>query len=96
MRSSVGLGADDMMLRGGLGVRGGMGGKTGVRPVDTGDGGVGGQGSTRAADAWWTRSWLSCSSSGVERVKVFFLVGSESKPSGVRWVSTRNGGELFR
>jgi len=69
MRSSVGLGADDMTLRGGRGVRGGMGGKTGVRPVDTGDGGVGGRGSTRAADAWWARSWSSCSSSGVERTR---------------------------
>jgi len=38
-----------------------MGGKTGVRPVDTGEGGVGGRGSTRAAEAWWARSWSSCS-----------------------------------
>jgi len=50
-------------------MRGGMGGKTGVRPVDIGDGGVGGRGSTRAADIWWARSWSSCSSSGVERVR---------------------------
>jgi len=64
MRSSTGLGAEDMGLRGGSGFRGGMGGKTGVRPVDTGEGGVGGQGSTRAAKAWWARSWSSCSSSG--------------------------------
>jgi len=66
MRSSVGLGVDDMGLRGG---RGGIGGKTGVRPVDTGDGGVGGRGSTRAADAWWARSWSSCSSSGVWKIR---------------------------
>jgi len=69
MRSSVGLGADDMVFRGGRGLRGGMDGKIGVRPVDTGDGGVGGRGSTRAADAWWARSWSSCSSSGVERTR---------------------------
>ena len=57
-------------------MRGGIGGKTGVRPVDTGDGGVGGRGSTRAADAWWARSWSSCSLSGVER-----------KRSSVGWVT---------
>jgi len=62
MRSSAGFGAEDMGARGGWGLRGGMGGKTGVRPVDTGDGGVGGRGSTRAAEAWWARSWSSCSS----------------------------------
>jgi len=39
-----------------------MGGKTGVRPVDTGEGGVGDRGSTKAAEAWWARSWSSCSS----------------------------------
>jgi len=27
--------------------------------------------------------------------RLFFLVGSESKPSGVRGVSMRNGGELL-
>jgi len=69
MRSSVGLGAEDMVFRGGRGTRGGIGGKTGVRPVDIGEGGVGGRGSTRAADVWWARSRSSCSSSGVERTR---------------------------
>ena len=35
--------------------------------VGLGEGGVGGRGSTKAADAWWARSWSSCSSLGVER-----------------------------
>jgi len=69
MRSSTGLGAEDMGLQGGREIRGGIGGKTGVRPVGTGEGGVGGQGSTRAAEAWWARSWSSSSSSGVERMR---------------------------
>jgi len=41
----------------------------GVCPVGTGEGGMGGRGSTRAADAWWARSWSSCSLSGVERTR---------------------------
>ena len=49
----MGLGVDVMGLRGG---RGGIGEKTGVRPVGTGNGGVGGRGSTKVADAWWARS----------------------------------------
>jgi len=69
MRSSTGLGAEDIWLRGGRGMRGGIGGKTDVRPVGTGEGGVGGRGSTRAAEAWWARSWSSSSSSGVERTR---------------------------
>jgi len=48
---------------------GGIGGKTGVHPVGIGEGGVEGQGSTRAAEAWWARSWSSSSSSGVERTR---------------------------
>ena len=78
MRSSVGFGAVDMGVRGGRGLRGGIGGKTGVRPVDTGEGGVGGRGSTKAADVWWARSWSSCSLSGVERkrsLRGWFAVG---------------------
>ena len=64
MQSSTGLGVEDMGLRGGSGFQGGTGGKMGVHPVDIGEGGVGGQESTRAAKAWWARSWSSCSSSG--------------------------------
>ena len=41
----------------------------GVRPVGTGEGGVGGRGSTKAAEVWWVRSWSSCSSSGVEGMR---------------------------
>jgi len=37
-------------------MQGGIGGKTGVCPVGTGDGGVGDWGSTKAAEAWWARS----------------------------------------
>jgi len=69
MWSSVGFGAEDIGLRGGSGFRGGIGGKTGVRPVGTGDGGVGGRGSIKAADIWWARSWSSCSSSVVWRTR---------------------------
>jgi len=36
----------------------------GVYSIDIGKGGVGGQGSTRAAKVRWARSWSSCSSSG--------------------------------
>ena len=43
-----------------------MFGKTRVCPVGIGEGGVGGCGSTSAAETWWARSWSSCSSSGVE------------------------------
>ena len=50
-------------------MRGGIGGKMGVRPVGTGEGGVGGRGSTKAVEAWWARSWSSSSSSGVERTR---------------------------
>jgi len=52
MGSSTGLGVEDIGLRGGRGLRGGIGGKTGVHPVSTGDGGVGGRESIRAAEAW--------------------------------------------
>jgi len=65
----MGLGAEDIWLRGGRGMQGGIGGKMGVHPVGTGKGGVGGQGSIRAAEAWWARSWSSSSSSGVERTR---------------------------
>ena len=32
--------------------------------MDMGDRGVGSHGSTKAAEAWWARSWSSCSLSG--------------------------------
>jgi len=69
MWSSAGLGVEDIWLRGGREVQGGIGGKTGVRPVGTGEGGVGGRGSTKAVEVWWARSWSICSSSGVERTR---------------------------
>jgi len=69
MRSSVGFGAEDIWLQGGWEMQGGIGGKMGVCLVGTSEGGVGGQGSTRAAEAWWARSWSSSSSSGVERTR---------------------------
>jgi len=58
--------------------------KTGVHPVEIGKGGVGGHGSTSAAQTWWARSWSSCSLSGVEnrRLKRSFEVGVLS--SGVK------------
>jgi len=45
--------------------------------VGIGEGGVGGHGSTSAAEIWWARSWSSCSSSRVEngRSKRSFEVG---------------------
>jgi len=52
---------------GGSGLQGGMFGKTGVHLVGIGEGGVGGRGSMSAVEAWWARSWSSCSSSGVEK-----------------------------
>ena len=69
MRSSTGFGVEDIGLRGSGGFLGGISGKTGVRPVDTGEGGVGGRGSTKAAEVQWVRSWSSSSSSGVERTR---------------------------
>jgi len=51
MQSSTSLGAEDIGLRGGRGLQGEMGGKTGVHLVGIGDGGVGGRGSTKAAEA---------------------------------------------
>lgn len=97
---------------GGLGGKefGGGREKTGYLGLVGGEGGVEGQGRTRAVEVWWSRSRSSCSLSKEKNerstvlgfkmgifflgVRNFFLVGSIFKSNGDQRDLSRNGGKL--